>query len=511
MSANYRSTRLAAAQALLFEEVVMTGLATDGGLFLPSEIPTLPSSFLSEWRNLSFQELAFNILRHYIKESEIPSEDLKSLIRASYSTFRSSEVTPTHTLDEKNGLHLLELFHGPTYAFKDVALQFVGNLFEYFLTRRNEGKTGDSREKITVVGATSGDTGSAAIYGLRGKKDVSVFILYPTGRISPIQEEQMATVEDKNVHTLSVKGTFDDCQDYVKQIFGDVEFNEKYHVGAVNSINWARILAQMTYYFYSYFQLVNKVGDAKVRFVVPSGNFGDILAGYFAKQMGLPVDKLIIATNENDILDRFLKTGRYEKASENQVAEVKATYSPAMDILISSNFERLLWYLVRSELTSGNDAEAGAILNDWMAQLKTTGSVVAPEAVVKAARVDFDSQRVTDAETAATIKRVYQETSDHYVLDPHSAVGVKTSYDNISKDKQAGESHQYISLSTAHPAKFSEVVNGALGEFEGYSFEKDVLPDELKALALKEKRLLLIEEHNLEIIKKVIVDELAKE
>ena len=331
----HRSTRSSQPEELSFEDVVMTGLAPDGGLYLPSAIPQLPKDFLSKWADLSFNELAFEILRLYINENEIPNADLKDLITRSYSTFRSSEVTPLKKLDDN--LYILELFHGPTYAFKDVALQFVGNLFEYFLTRRNAQKdlTKQPRDIITVVGATSGDTGSAAIYGLRGKKDVSVFILYPTGRISPIQEEQMTTVEDENVHTLSVNGTFDDCQDIVKLVFGDKEFNDKYHVGAVNSINWARILAQQTYYFYSYFQLQKQAKTTnKVRFVVPSGNFGDILAGYYAYRMGLPVDKLIIATNENDILDRFIKSGEYAKEQE---VGVKATYSPAMDILISSN------------------------------------------------------------------------------------------------------------------------------------------------------------------------------
>lgn len=491
----------------------MTGLAKDGGLFIPSEIPKLPADFETKWKDLTFEQLAFNIMRQYIDSSEIPDEDLRQLIERSYSTFRSSEVTPIKELDASKGLYLLELFHGPTYAFKDVALQFVGNLFEYFLVRRNAGVTDpEKREKITVVGATSGDTGSAAIYGLRGKKDVSVFILYPTGRISPIQEEQMTTVEDPNVHTLSVKGTFDDCQDIVKQIFGEKEFNDKYHVGAVNSINWARILAQMTYYFYSYFSLLkvvesSGVKDFKPRFVVPSGNFGDILAGYYAKKMGLPADKLIIATNENDILDRFLKTGRYERDGE-----VKATYSPAMDILISSNFERLLWYLVRDNVAGGDDIEAGKILNDWMQQLKSTGSVVAPEAVTEAARVDFDSEKVTDEQTAVTIKEIYTTHPEKYVLDPHSAVGVTTSFRNIQRDNDAGVSkYHYISLSTAHPAKFSEVVNKALDTIEGYSFEKDVLPDELKALATKKKRLLLIDEPSLAKVKDAIVEELAKE
>lgn len=488
----------------------MTGLAKDGGLFIPSEIPKLPSDFVTKWKDLSFEELAFNIMREYIATSEIPDEDLRVLVNKSYSTFRSKDVTPLQEIDASKGLYLLELFHGPTYAFKDVALQFVGNLFEYFLVRRNAGITNpDERQKITVVGATSGDTGSAAIYGLRGKKDVSVFILYPTGRISPIQEEQMTTVEDPNVHTLSVKGTFDDCQDIVKQVFGDKEFNEKYHVGAVNSINWARILAQITYYFYSYFTLLKTLGtdNVKPRFVVPSGNFGDILAGYYAKKMGLPADRLIIATNENDILDRFLKTGRYERDGE-----VKATYSPAMDILISSNFERLLWYLVRDNAAGGNDFEAGKTLNDWMQQLKSTGSVVAPAAVAEAARVDFDSERVTDDETSATIRKIYTSHPDNYVLDPHSAVGVEASLRNIDRDSQANVADvKYISLSTAHPAKFSEVVNRALQNIEGYSFEKDVLPDELKALATKEKRLLLIDEPSLEKVKAAIVEELEKE
>lgn len=508
MSTRYRSSRSLQPQQLSFEDVVMTGLAQDGGLFLPSQVPHLSAEKIASWKDLTFEELAYNVLRLYIEESEIPDADLKSLVQKSYSTFRSKDVTPIKLIDEKKSLYLLELFHGPTYAFKDVALQFVGNLFEYFLTRKNAGKTTD-RDTITVVGATSGDTGSAAIYGLRGKKDVSVFILYPTGRISPIQEEQMTTVEDENVHTLSVKGTFDDCQDIVKQIFGDSEFNSKYHVGAVNSINWARILAQMTYYFYSYFQLLKAEGEnVKVRYVVPSGNFGDILAGYYAKEMGLPIDKLIIATNENDILDRFLKTGTYEKfAPEAAVKEVKATYSPAMDILISSNFERLLWYLIRNTIAQGDDAKAGKELNSWMQQLKETGSVTAPQAVVDAAKKDFDSEMVSDEVTVETIKQVYAENPENYVIDPHTAVGVQTAYRNIARDSESDI--RYISLSTAHPAKFSDVVNRALDGFEGYSFEKDVLPDELKALALKEKRIKLIDEASLAKVKAAIIEELS--
>ena len=355
MSQTYRSTRSAAKETKSFEAAVIQGLATDGGLFIPPAIPQVSQETLfNEWSKLSFQELAYEIMKLYISDKEIPAADLKALINRSYSTFRAPEITPLvkNVTGDKENLHILELFHGPTYAFKDVALQFVGNLFEYFLERNNKDLPEDQKKKITVVGATSGDTGSAAIYGLRGKKDVSVFILYPTGRISPIQEEQMTTVPDKNVQTLSVKGTFDNCQDIVKAIFGDKEFNSRHNVGAVNSINWARILAQITYYFYSFFQATNGK-QGKVKFVVPSGNFGDILAGYFAKKMGLPIEKLVIATNENDILDRFLKTGTYERSDT-----VAATLSPAMDILISSNFERLLWYLARENLAQGDDLKA---------------------------------------------------------------------------------------------------------------------------------------------------------
>lgn len=508
---NYRSTRSTGEENLSFEDVVMKGLAKDGGLFVPSSIPHLRNDIIDKWRGLTFQELAFEIMRRYISTTEIPDSDLQSLIQKSYSSFRVPTITPLKTLDGEKGLYLLELFHGPTYAFKDVALQFVGNLFEYFLERQNKGCIDEAKKKkITVVGATSGDTGSAAIYGLRGKKNVSVFILYPTGRVSPIQEEQMTTVEDANVHTLSIKGTFDDCQDIVKQLFGDQSFNQKYHIGAVNSINWARILAQITYYFHSYFQLekiLNSRNEAeirKVRFVVPSGNFGDILAGFYAKSMGLPVDKLIIATNENDILDRFLKLGKYEKGGE-----VKATFSPAMDILISSNFERLIWYLIRESVPDKSNKEAGRVLSQWMLQLKNDGSFTASESVIEQAKRDFDSAKVTDLETIATIKRVYESDSANYVLDPHSAIGVKTAFDFIEADHQFEDSKtSYISLATAHPAKFAEVVDKALKDCDGYSFENDVLPEELKLLASKEKRITLVDAPSIEKVKQIIIDKL---
>ncbi|CUS23358.1 LAQU0S09e02960g1_1 [Lachancea quebecensis] len=506
MSKTYRSTRSSSKDTKSFEETIIQGLASDGGLFIPSEIPQVSEETLKQWSQLSFQQLALEIMKLYISSKEIPEADLKVLIERSYSTFRSQDVTPLakDVTGKDEHLHVLELFHGPTYAFKDVALQFVGNLFEFFLQRANKDLPEEQRKRITVVGATSGDTGSAAIYGMRGKKDVSVFILYPTGRISPIQEEQMTTVPDKNVQTLSVKGTFDNCQDIVKAIFGDVEFNKKHNVGAVNSINWARILAQMTYYFYAYFQATNG-SQSKVKFVVPSGNFGDILAGYYAKKMGLPVERLVIATNENDILDRFLKTGVYERSDD-----VAATLSPAMDILISSNFERLLWYLARDVLASNDDQKAGEILNQWFTQLKTEGKFEVDPAVVKHALIDFDSERVSNAETTSTIKETYANSQNpqHYILDPHTAVGVCATKRQMAKDND--KSIQYISLSTAHPAKFAEAVNEALSTFEGYSFEKDVLPDELKVLSTLEKKLKFVEKPDVELVKSAIEEELTK-
>lgn len=497
-SQEYRSTRSATPQAISFEEAVITGLAKDGGLFIPSVIPKLPSNFLTEWSNFSFQELAFNIIRLYVKESEISNEELKTLVSKSYSTFRSDEITPIHKL--KDDLYLLELFHGPTYAFKDVALQFVGNLFEFFLTRKNAAKKeGEPRDFITVVGATSGDTGSAAIYGLRNKKDVSVFIMFPTGRVSPIQELQMTTVTDKNVHNLSVKGSFDDCQDIVKKIFADVEFNDKYHVGAVNSINWARILAQISYYFHSYFQLIKENPNAKVKFVVPSGNFGDILAGFFAREMGLPIEELVIATNENDILNRFLNTGVYNKTPAH------ATYSPAMDISIASNFERLLWYVIRDTDGENDDNKSGEILNSLMKDLTTTGSFTVSKELITKTRSIFDSFKVTNEETVDTIKSIYQ--SNKYIADPHTAVGIKASLTKSSQEN----GFTYISLSTAHPAKFSEVVNKALNGFESYDFENQVLPQQFKDFVKLEKNVVIIDKPDVSLVERVIVEELKKE
>ncbi|PLN83228.1 threonine synthase [Aspergillus taichungensis] len=503
LSQKYLSTR-GASYGLSFEDVVLKGLASDGGLFIPEEIPSLPANWESEWRDLSFEDLAFQIMSLYVSSSEIPPEDLKDIIKRSYSTFRHPERTPLVELDAKKHLHLLELFHGPTFAFKDVALQFLGNLFEYFLIRKNKGKEGKDRHHLTVIGATSGDTGSAAIYGLRGKKDVSIFILFPDGRVSPIQQAQMTTVLDPNVHNLTVQGSFDDCQDIVKALFADPELNSTHNLAAINSINWARILAQITYYFYSYFSLTKTPGynkDSKMRFVVPSGNFGDILAGWFAKSMGLPAERLVIATNENDILDRFFRSGGHYTKDNSGAAAVKETHSPAMDILVSSNFERLLWFMAfqTDSASSADERRKHACENvsDWLNQLKTQGGFRVPQAVVDGAKADFESERVSNDQTIAQIRDTYSSSfpknltpgsatsskTGGYILDPHSAVGVGASLRSIDRNPDI----HHISLSTAHPAKFASSVDTALREADGYDFS-EVLPKEFIGLEQKESR-----------------------
>ncbi|KAI5283525.1 threonine synthase [Ascosphaera aggregata] len=470
-----------------FEDVVLKGLAADGGLFVPEVIPSLPQDWQKNWMDLSFEELAFELMSLYISQEEIPADDLKDIIKRSYATFRDSKVTPLVPLDASKHLYLLELFCGPTFAFKD-------------------GKADNERHHLVVIGATSGDTGSAAIYGLRGKKDASIFILHPKGKVSPVQEAQMTTVLDSNVHNIAVEGSFDDCQDMVKALFADPETNQKYKLAAVNSINWARILAQMTYYVHSYFSLVKSPSynpSYPLRVVVPSGNFGDIMAGWFTKKMGLPIQKLIVATNENDILDRFIRSGSYTK---DRSLGVKETHSPAMDILVSSNFERLLWYLALKIYGRGSlheqRATAGAVVSAWLSDLKNRGGFNVESSILSAAKADFESQRVSDEQTIDTIRSVYKSCSPQgnatqgtrgetggYILDPHSAVGVAGALRAMAHHSSKAN---YISLSTAHPAKFAAAVDKALHGEKGYSFEK-VTPPELEGLETKEKRVICME------------------
>ncbi|KAJ2091215.1 threonine synthase [Coemansia sp. S100] len=491
----YRSTR-GQITGQSFESVVLEGLAADGGLYIPEHLPTLPSDWQTQWANLSFAELATELISLFVGD-DVSRSDVSALVCKSYSTFSTSEVTPLVSLDGERKTYILELFHGPTFAFKDVALQFLGNLFEFFLERRN--RNGGSH-KITVVGATSGDTGSAAIYGLRGKKNVEVFILHPEGRVSPIQEAQMTTVLDDNVHNVSVPGTFDDCQDIVKQLFGRPDFKREHSLGAINSINWARILAQITYYFYSYFTLLRQGGGLPV-FVVPSGNFGDVLAGYYAKELGLPVGKLAIATNANDILDRFLKSGKYEKDSG-----VLATPSPAMDILVSSNFERFLWYLARDYEAGGDADEAGNVIGRWMEQLKTSGSFAVNQAALTAARQTFWSGRCSDQDTYATIAK-YHAREPSYLLDPHTAVGVHVAETLREEIDRLGA--DTICLSTAHPAKFSEAVLKAVNENGGHLDFGSILPPAFIGLLEMPRRCLTCD-NSADAVAKLIVDQLSK-
>lgn len=420
----YISTR-GGIEPISFKDAVMMGLATDGGLLLPESYPSFSRSAIESWRTLPYQELAFRVIAPFA--DDIPPADLRALIDRSYASFTHPEITP---VVHKDGVQILELFHGPTFAFKDVALQLLGNLFEYLLKERGE--------KMNIVGATSGDTGSAAIYGVRGKENINIFILHPLGRTSKIQALQMTTVTDANVFNIAVEGTFDDCQNIVKQLFGDIPFKEKHALGAVNSINWARVLAQVVYYFYAWLK-VTADRPKEVVFSVPTGNFGDIFAGYVAKRLGLPIAKLLLATNENNILTRMVNSGDYS------TGPVVPTISPSMDIQVASNFERYLYYLF---------AENPARVNASLAAFAATGKMdFTPE---ERARVnqDFSSASVNREQTLRTIADF--NSSCGYLLDPHTAVGVRAALDS----ELAGV--DFICLATAHPAKFGDAVKLAI-------------------------------------------------
>jgi len=419
----YISTR-GGVEPVSFSDAVMMGLATDGGLLLPDSFPSVDAETLKRWAGLPFAELAIEVMLPYVGE-DISREALADLVTRSYGTFSHPEVTPVVQAGSRK---ILELFHGPTAAFKDVALQFLGNLFALLLER--------SGGRLNILGATSGDTGSAAIYGVRGQERIDIFILHPHKRVSPIQERQMTTVLDANVHNIAITGTFDDGQRIVKALFNDLEFKDEYSLGAVNSINWARILAQVVYYFYAWGRVSEGDVNKQVTFSVPTGNFGDIFAGYVAMRMGLPIERLILATNRNDILSRFINTGVYS------ADQVHPTISPSMDIQISSNFERYLYFLMD---------EDPAAVRDLMNQMATEGRLEVPEEKrTEVARV-FVASAVDEAQTLAQIKQTYDDCG--YILDPHTAVGVK-----------AAEAYpEAVCLATAHPAKFGDAVKQAIG------------------------------------------------
>ena len=430
-----------------FAEAVMMGLGTDGGLILPKSVPQFGAEKLRTLPQLSFQDLAVEVMAPFVGDA-VPRGDLVGLVARSYATFSHPEVTPVVQVGEQK---ILELFHGPTAAFKDVALQLLGNLFEYLLERDGG--------RLNILGATSGDTGSAAIAGVRGKDRIQIFILHPEGRVSPIQERQMTTVLDANVHNIAIRGTFDDGQHIVKSLFNDLEFKGQYHLGAVNSINWARILAQMVYYFYAWGRVSGGDPTCRLSFSVPTGNFGDVFAGYMAKRMGLPVDRLVIATNRNDILSRFVNTGAYA------AGDVHPTLSPAMDIQIASNFERYLYYLV---------GEDPAAVRDLLDEMGRTGSMRVTDAQRAAVAGDFDAAASDDAGTLAQIRETYER--DGYVLDPHTAVGVRVA---------RGRGNP-ICLATAHPAKFNDAVREAVGK-------EAPPPTSLQGLMDKETRCVLLD------------------
>ena len=429
-----------------FEEVLLTGLAPDGGLFVPESLPVFLPGEIRSWQGLIYSELALKIITPFIG-NEIPAAALRTIIEDSYAGFDHPDVAPLSKLGDNEWI--LELYHGPTLAFKDFALQVLGRLLEHVLTRKNQ--------RVVILGATSGDTGSAALEGCRHSEHVDIFILHPYQRVSDVQRIQMTTVPGDNVYNLAVEGNFDDCQRIVKAAFADQSFlPADLSLVAVNSINWARIMMQIVYYFSAALKL--GAPDQAVSFSVPTGNFGDIFAGYLAKGMGLPIERLIVATNKNDILHRFISRNEYS------VTDLSKTFSPSMDILVSSNFERYLFDLFDRD---------GAALTDFMTRFgKETLSVSSEQ--WQHVRAAFDSASVDDATTCQVIAEVFKHSGK--LLDPHTAVGVKA-----ARDCRGDASIPMISLATAHPAKFSEAITSA-------GLATPELPEHLRDLFDREER-----------------------
>ena len=404
-----------------FTEAVLTGLAADGGLLLPERFPSIVEE-LPAWRDLSFTAIAQRIFKLYV--DDIPSDCLDALLADAFATFDHPQVAPLVDLDE---FQVLELFHGPTLSFKDVALQVLGRLFEHILSR--------SGGRLNIVGATSGDTGSAAIHGVRGRDNINIFMLYPNGRISPLQELQMTTVPDANVHCLAIDGSFDDCQSIVKGLFGDLPFKERYNLGAVNSMNWARVLAQMAYYVHASLQ-----SESPPMIAVPTGNFGNIFAGIAVWRMGVPIEQLVLATNDNDILVRLFQTGIYQRGP------VSHTISPSMDIQVASNFERFLYLCYHGD---------AARVRTFMAQFAETDKARLEM------RVDggIVAIAIDEEETYAIIRDTHHRLG--YVVDPHTAVGIAAA--RQADSTKMDSSDPPICIATAHPAKFPEAVRKATG------------------------------------------------
>lgn len=427
----YVSTR-GRAPVLDFEGVTLAGLASDGGLYLPREWPRLTHAEIRELRGLSYAALAARIMQPFVAGS-LTEDELSALCDAVYGDFGHAAVTPLVQMDETHWL--LELFHGPTLAFKDVALQLLGHLFETFLERRDA--------RLTIVGATSGDTGSAAINAVAGRERTEIFMLHPAGRVSEVQRRQMTTVRSPNVHNIAIEGSFDDAQRHVKRMFADPAINQSLNLGAVNSINWARLMAQVVYYFHSALQL--GAPDRPVAYSVPTGNFGDVFAGYVAAQMGLPIERLIVATNVNDILHRALSEGDYS------TGETTATITPSMDIQVSSNFERLLFDC------GGRD---GAAMAAQMAGFDEARGMQLTNAQREGAAHLFTSARADQDDTARALQWAYRNA--HQVIDPHTGVGLHASLGAIEAGQVACGT-PIVTLATAHPAKFRDAVERAVG------------------------------------------------
>ncbi len=425
---HYISTR-GEAPELAFDDVLLAGLAADGGLYVPKTYPALARGDIAALAGLPYDAAAARLIEPFA--GEIGAGVLREATRAAYAGFSHRAVAPLTQIDDN--LFVLELFHGPTLAFKDLAMQLLGPLMNHVLEQRGLG--------ATIVGATSGDTGAAAIEAFRGQNRVDVFILYPDGRVSDVQRRQMTTVADDNIHAIALRGTFDDAQSILKSLFRDGAYRKRLGLAGVNSINWARVVAQMVYYFTSAVALGAPFRE--VSFAVPTGNFGDVLAGYVAKRMGLPLSRLIVATNANDILARALASGRYEPRG------VTPTQSPSMDIQLSSNFERLLFDAL------GRDAGA---LRAAFASLDQSGGFDIPPGALASIREDFDARAVSEEETTAEIARVYRESG--YVLDPHTATGVHAARARLAVDP----STPVVALATAHPAKFPAAIERAIGE-----------------------------------------------
>lgn len=459
--------------SLNFEEVVLQGLAVDGGLYVPEFFPKFSLNEIEDMAKLDYPDLAFKIISPFV-DGQIPDADLKKIIKKSYQNFSHKAIAPTKQLSHNE--YLLELFHGPTLAFKDFALQMLGNFLDYFLAKRNE--------KVTIIGATSGDTGSAAIEGCKACENADIFIMHPYNKVSEVQRKQMTSVIAPNVFNIALEGNFDDCQAMVKSMFADQKFLKGRKMVAVNSINWARIMVQIVYYFYC----GTRVGlsrRAPASFSVPTGNFGDIYAGYIAKKMGLPISQLIVATNQNDILTRFIKNNDYS------TKELIETLSPSMNIQVSSNFERLLF-------DAHKNFSLGKNVKKLMETFEAEKTLKVSDNVMQFIIDNFTSYSIGDEETLSLIKELYDETSE--IIDPHTIIGIAAGRKYMKEKAYKGEA--IITLATAHPAKFPDAIKKSLG------FDAP-LPNFLADLGDREEKMKVLP-NNIDTVKEFIGDNISK-